>query len=154
MPLKNKNPTLLRDPEYRRLGTVTLITGLNLNEKRAHKSVFIRNRSSEFCEFIKILNKDIDQSKQIRLIVDNYSTHSSQETVKYINLLNNQIKITKVGSSIKICKKLPFERFIMFYLPTHSSWLNAVERFFSKLERGYLRNLRVNSLQKIGRAHV
>ncbi len=64
-------------------------------------------------------------ASKIRLILDNHSAHTSKETQKYLN--------EHIG------------RFEFVFTPTHGSWLNMIEGFFSKLTKQMLRELRVNS---------
>ncbi|HRN70276.1 MAG TPA: transposase [Candidatus Woesebacteria bacterium] len=87
---------------------------------------FARNRSVEFLEFLVYLDSVIEKSKIILIIADNYVTHQSKKLLKGL-------------------KKYP-GRFEFAFIPTHSSWMNPIEGTFSKLQRGYLRNLRANDV--------
>ena len=153
-PMTKGNSSRLRDPEYERLGTSQLIAGVNLNNGDIYGKIFSRNRSIEFVEFLKYLNKLIDPQKQIRIIVDNYGTHLSRVTLNAIELLNNHLKIDYINHKIVVSKFYKQQRFIVVYLPTHSSWLNPIEGVFSRLVRGYLKNLRVNSLDELNRTII
>ena len=66
---------------------------------------------------------------KIRLILDNHSAHTSQETQRY---LNNHLG-----------------RFEFVFTPTHGSWLNLVEGFFSKLTKQMLQGIRVASKEEL-----
>ena len=62
---------------------------------------------------------------EIRLILDNHSAHRSKETLRYLAAHPH--------------------RFTLVFTPTHGSWLNLIEVFFSKLTRSLLRHMRVKS---------
>ena len=91
---------------------------------------FDRNRNEEFIKFLTELDKKIDPTKNIRLIMDNYKTHSSKETLRYLSTL-------RMG------------RFESIFVPKHGSWLNPVEGVFSKMARGFLRGMRVTSKEEL-----
>jgi transposase len=66
---------------------------------------------------------------KIRIILDNHSAHISKETRKYLATIPN--------------------RFEFVFTPTHGSWLNIIETFFSKMTRQFLRGIRVNSKEEL-----
>src|SRR5437899_6221583 len=66
----------------------------------------------------------------IHLILDNHSAHISRETRAWL-------------------AEQPAGRFEFTFTPTHGSWLNLVEGFFSKLARSVLRHIRVSSKQEL-----
>jgi transposase len=141
MPLGNKmsnNSYRLRDPEYKRLGVKNLIAGTNLHTGENYGLVTGRNRSCEFIEFLKILDASIDPNMTIRIVMDNYKTHNSKETQKYYSENPNRFELAFISST-----NLPLG-------PTHSSWMNPIEGIFSKLSRGYLKDLRVESIDELG----
>ena len=61
----------------------------------------------------------------ICLLLDDHSAHRSRETRRFL--------ASKPG------------RFELVFTPTHASWLNYVETFFSKVARSVLRRIRVAS---------
>jgi transposase len=138
MPLERRNTCLLRDPEYKRAGTRNLISGVDLSNRTIVGKVYDRNRSQEFVNFLSNLNNIIDSSKVIRIVLDNLRTHSSKETTKFLNL-------TKVTTG----KYINNPRFELVFIPTHCSWLNPIEAVFSSISRGYLRNGRFESIEKL-----
>ena len=121
---------ILRDPEYKRLGTLSLIAGVNLHNKEVYGKTFDRHRSCEFIEFLKELDDKIDKNKTIRLLADNHIIHKSKETMLFISTLRKN-------------------RFEMVFIPKHGSWLNAIEGIFSKMARSFLRGIRVNSKDEL-----
>jgi transposase len=83
----------------------------------------------EFIEFLKLLDAAYPAHTAIRLILDNHSAHISKETKAWL--------ATRPG------------RFEFTFTPTHGSWLNLIEGFFSKLARSVLRHIRVGSKQEL-----
>jgi transposase len=79
-PLPGTSPTVMRDHEYKRHGTLTLIAGIDLLTGHVHALVRERHRSREFIEFLKLLNAAYPADTAIELILDNHSAHVSRET--------------------------------------------------------------------------
>jgi transposase len=71
-----------------------------------------RHRAKEFIKFLNKIDTAVDKFLDIHLIVDNYSTHKTKA-------VQNWLKRHK--------------RFKMHFIPTSSSWLNLVERFFAEI---------------------
>ena len=130
MPKLHKARTIRRDPEYKRLGTASIIAGVNLHTGELYGKSFDRHRSVEYIEVLSELNNKIDENKTIRLISDNHIIHKSKETMKYI-------------------ASLRADRFELVFLPKHGSWLNPIEGIFSKMARSFLKAIRVESKQEL-----
>lgn len=128
-PVPGKYPALGRDYEYKRLGTLSLLAGIDLHTGRIIPLVRDRHRSREFIEFLSVLNHDYPQDWKIRIVLDNHSTHISKETRGYL-------------------LKHP-DRFEFVFTPKHGSWLNLIEMFFSKIARSFLRHIRVDSKEEL-----
>ena len=122
--------TFARDHEYKRHGTVSLLAGIDLLTGQVHALVKDRHRSREFIEFLKLLDAAYPTHTAIKLILDNHSAHISKETKAW---LSDQ----------------PVGRFEFTFTPTHGSWLNLIEGFFSKLTRSVLRHIRVSCKQEL-----
>ena len=75
---------------------------------------------------LQLLDSYYTQDLTINIILDNHSIHRSTETMEYLASVRQ-------------------DRFNFIFTPTHASWLNLIECFFSKLSRQALRNLRVQS---------
>ena len=129
LPIPNKHPAITRDNEYKRLGTLSLLAGIDLHTGDIIPLVKDRHRSREFIEFLSKLDEIYPQHWKIRLVLDNHSAHISKETQKYLQ--------GKPG------------RFDFVFTPKHGSWLNLIEVFFSKLSRSVLRHIRVDSKQEL-----
>jgi len=124
-PVPGEHPTISRDYEYKRHGTVSLMAGLDLETGVVHGNVVNRHRSREFIDFLKILDGRYPPEKTLRIILDNHSAHTSKETRGFL--------ATVPG------------RFQFVFTPKHGSWLNLIESFFSKMTRSMLRGIRVCS---------
>ena len=129
MPVPGKYSCIGRDHEYKRLGTVTLLAGIDLHNGEIIALVRDRHRSREFIEFLEALDKKYPKDWTIRIVLDNHSSHISKETRKYL-------------------KNKP-DRFEFIFTPKHGSWLNMIELFFSKIARSFLRHIRVNSKDEL-----
>ena len=105
----------MRDYEYIRYGTISLLAAIDLLTGEAIPLVSDTHKSSDFVEFLTRLDAKYPEGDKIRLILDNHSAHTSQETQRY---LNNHLG-----------------RFEFVFTPTHGFWLNLVEGFFSKLTK-------------------
>jgi transposase len=114
-----------RDYEYKRHGTVSLLAGMDLKSGEIIPLVRNSHKSSDFIDFLKILDEKYDAELKIRIILDNHRAHTSKETMRYLS--------SKPG------------RFVFVFTPTHGSWLNLIECFFSKMARAFLRGIRVKS---------
>jgi transposase len=129
-PVPGVHATFARDYEYKRHGTVSLLAGIDLLTGQVHALVKDRHRSREFIEFLKLLDAAYPTHTAIKLILDNHSAHISKETKAWL-------------------ADQPVGRFEFTFTPTHGSWLNLVEGFFSKLARSVLRHIRVASKQEL-----
>jgi len=118
-----------RDYEYKRLGTLSLLAGIDLLSGEAIPYISETHKSKDFIEFLKIVDSKYPKEEKIRFILDNASAHTSRETGKF--LAANP------------------DRFEFVFTPTHGSWLNMIESFFSKLTRQMLRGIRVSSKEEL-----
>ena len=121
--------TINRDYEYKRLGTVALLAGIDLQTGEAIPLVRDRHSSKEYIEFLSLLDAKYPKGDKIRLVLDNLKVHTSEETRKYL-------------------AKVP-GRFEFVFTPKHGSWLNLVEGFFSKLTRQFLKGIRVKTKEEL-----
>jgi transposase len=129
-PLPRTSPRVMRDHEYQRYGTLTLMAGIDLLTGQVHALVKERHRSREFIEFLKLLDTAYPADTAIEIILDNHSAHVSHETATWLAVQ-------------------PIGRFTFTFTPKHGSWLNLIEGFFSKLARSVLRHIRVTSKHEL-----
>ena len=128
-PVPGRYPSWLRDYEYVRHGTLSLLAGIDLLSGHVHHLVANRHRSREFIEFLRGIDAHYAPQTKIRIVLDNHSAHISQETRSYLARVPN--------------------RFEFIFTPTHGSWLNLVESFFAKMAKSFLRGLRVSSQNEL-----
>ena len=102
---------------------VDLVTGV------VHHAITQRHRSREFVAFLQQLDAAYGVGVLICVLLDNHSAHRSRETRRFL--------AAKPG------------RFEFVFTPTHASWLNWVEIYFSKMSRSVLRRIRVTSKDEL-----
>ena len=124
-----KHPTINRDYEYKRLGTLSLLAAIDLQTGEAIPLVRDKHSSTEYIEFLKLLDDKYPKGDKLRIVLDNLKVHTSEATRKYL--------ATVPG------------RFEFVFTPKHGSWLNMVESFFSKMTRQMLRGIRVKSKEEL-----
>ncbi len=129
VPDTGKASSLWRDYEYIRFGTISLLAAIDLLTGEAIPFVSPTHKSSDFVHFLKMLDGKYPPGDKIRLILDNHSAHTSRETQEYLNTVPG--------------------RFEFVFTPTHGSWLNMVEGFFSKMTKQMLNGIRVASKDEL-----
>ena len=119
-----------RDYEYKRLGTLSLLAGIDLLTGKAIPLVSETHKSSDFICLLKKFDEMYPEGDVIRIICDNHSAHKSKEVRNYL-------------------ATRPEGRFVFVFTPTHGSWLNLIESFFSKMTKQMLKGIRVNSKEEL-----
>ena len=119
----------MRDGEYKRLGTISLLAGIDLLSGEAIPLVRDTHKSEDFIDFLKILDAKYPQGDTIQLILDNHTVHTSKKVKQFLSTLPG--------------------RFVFVFTPKHGSWLNMIEGFFGKMTRQFLRGIRVQSKQEL-----
>ena len=112
--------------DYKRHGTTTLFGALELAEGRLIGQCMPRHRHQEWIKFLRLIDAETPSDLDLHLIVDNYCTHKHQKVKSWL-------------------RRHP--RFHIHFIPTGSSWLNLVERWFRdltdrRLRRGAFRSVR------------
>ena len=98
--------------DYKRNGTTTLFAALNVLDGKVIGECHGRHRHQEWLQFLRRLDNEFPQNLQLHLVMDNYGTHKEPHVQAWL-------------------KKHP--RFVCHFVPTSSSWLNLVERWFREL---------------------
>jgi transposase len=98
--------------DYKRNGTTTLFAALNVLSGALLFSCMPRHRNGEFVKFLRLIDRSVEKNRQIHLICDNYGTHKHPNVLAWL-------------------EKHPRVR--LHFIPTSSSWLNLVERWFREL---------------------
>ena len=113
---KGRCGTLTHD--YKRNGTTTLFAALELAQGKVVGQCYQRHRHQELLKFLRRLDQEFPQPVPLHLVMDNYGTHKKPEVRAWL-------------------KRHP--RFVLHFVPTSSSWLNLVERWFGELSRECIR---------------
>ena len=111
--------------DYKRNGTTTLFAALELTMGQIIGTCMNRHRHQEWIKFLKLIDQQTPTDLDLHLIVDNYSTHKHPKVKAWL-------------------KRHP--RFHQHFVPTSSSWLNLVERWFrdltdKRIRRGVFRSV-------------
>jgi len=129
LPDPEKQSRIMRDYEYKRLGTLSILAALDLHSGHVIAQVHDRHRSCEFISLLKEIDAYYPAGSTIRIILDNHSAHISKETLHYL--------ASRSG------------RFIYVHTPKHGSWLNLVETLFGKMARTFFKHIRVTSKKEL-----
>ncbi len=117
LPLNYGTPET-RTHDYRRYGTTTLFAALEVATGRVVGKLHRRHRSQEFTAFLRHIDSQVPAALEVHLILDNYGTHKTTQVKNWL---------------------LRHPRFHCHFIPTYSSWMNLVERFFATLTEHQLR---------------
>ena len=98
--------------DYKRNGTTTLFAALEVLQGRVIGQCYERHRHQEFLKFLRQLDAEFPGDIPLHLVMDSYGTHKHPRTKAWLNR---------------------HPRFIVHFVPTSSSWLNLVERWFGEL---------------------
>jgi transposase len=123
---KGRAQTMTHD--YKRYGTTTLFAALNTLDGTVMATCMERHRHQEWLRFLRLIDRQTPQEKQLHLIVDNYATHKHPDVLRW-------------------AARHP--RFHFHFTPTSSSWLNMVERFFRDLTENQLRRGVFTSVEQL-----
>lgn len=107
-----------REFEYRRHGVQALLAALLVHSGEVIGNVYDRNSRVEFVDFLDRLEHEIPAGKDVHAILDNLQVHKTPEVVAWLD---------------------QHPRWSFHFTPTHASWLNQIEIFFSILSRRVLR---------------
>ena len=104
--------------DYKRNGTTTLFAALSMLDGQVVGQCLPRHRHQEFLKFLRTLDREFPPDLDLHLILDNYGTHTHDEVKQWL-------------------AKHP--RFHLHFIPTSSSWLNLIERWFRELTQKRIR---------------
>src|SRR6267154_2856314 len=99
--------------DYKRNGTTTLFAALETLQGKVVGECHARHRHQEFLKFLRLLDTEFPGAIPLHLIMDNYGTHKHAKVKAWL-------------------KRHP--RFVSHFVPTSSSWMNLVERWFGHLD--------------------
>ena len=104
--------------DYKRNGTTTLFAALSMLDGKVIGDCMPRHRHQEFIRFLKKIDVETRSDLDLHLIVDNYGTHKHPRVKSWLRR---------------------HSRFHLHFIPTSSSWLNLVERWFRELTEKRIR---------------
>lgn len=98
--------------DYKRNGTTTLFAALEVAQGKVIGQCYARHRHQEFLKFLRRLDVEFPGEVTLHLVMDNYGTHKHPKVQRWLKR---------------------HARFVPHFVPTSSSWLNLVERWFGEL---------------------
>ena len=98
--------------DYKRNGTTTLFAALSMLDGKVIGDCMPRHRHQEFIRFLDKIDAETVPALDLHLIIDNYATHTHPRVTSWL-------------------RRHP--RFHLHFIPTSSSWLNMVERWFREI---------------------
>jgi transposase len=123
---KGRAQTMTHD--YKRNGTTTLFAALDMKTGQVIGQCLPRHRAKEFIRFLNKIDTAVDKALDVHLIIDNYSTHKTEQVQNWLKR---------------------HARFKLHFIPTSSSWLNLVERFFALITEDAIRRGVFNSVAEL-----
>jgi putative transposase len=114
--------------DYKRHGTTTLFAALNVLNGAVLASCKPRHRHQEFLSFLREIDKAVPIELDIHCIADNDATHNPPKIKAWLAAR---------------------PRWHMHFIPTYSSWLNQVERFFSLITDKAIRRGSFTSVKQL-----
>jgi transposase len=126
---KGRAGTMTHD--YKRNGTTTLFAALDVMKGVVIGRCMPRHRHQEFLKFLREIDKSTPKQLDIHCIADNYATHKKQEVKDWL---------------------ARHPRFHLHFIPTSSSWLNLVERWFREITTERIRRGVFKSVPDLVRA--
>lgn len=120
-----------RTHDYKRHGTISLYAAMDLATGKVIDRLSAQHRAADFLEFLELVDRRTATSPAVHLILDNSSTHKTPEVLAWLE---------------------QHPRFQLHFTPTSASWMNAVETWFSVLERRAVRRGVFTSVAELKKA--
>jgi transposase len=117
--------------DYMGNGTTTLFAALNVLDGTVIGECMARHRHQEFLRFLRKIDRETPTGLDLHLVIDNYSTHTHERVTAWL---------------------AKHRRFHLHPIPTSSSWLNLVERWFRDLTQKRIRRGAFTSVGELVRA--
>ena len=119
-----------RSSDYFRHGTTSLFAALDVASGEVYARCQKRHRQTEFLAFLRQLEASTPKGLEIHAILDNYAAHKTAKVRLWI---------------------ARHPRWHLHFIPTHSSWLNQVERFFARITEQRIRRESFRSVDELKR---
>lgn len=119
LPLKPHGKVRNIPIEYKRLGTTSLMAALEVHQGTILGTCEKRHTHQEFLSFLKRLERTYrKRGRDIHIICDNFSAHRHKKVKEWVEAQDNVF---------------------VHFTPTHASWLNQIEIWFSIMSRRVLK---------------
>ena len=120
--------------DYERHGTTTLFAALNVASGKVIGKCTKSHKAQDYVDFLKVLERKAPKKKVLHIIADNNSSHKAPVVREYL--------AKKPG------------RFKEHFIPTYSSWLNMIERWFAEITNKRIRRESWSSLKELEEAII
>jgi transposase len=119
--------------DYARHGTTSLFAALNVATGELIGKCHSRHRQQEFLKFLEHIDSNVPHEPDvtIHLVMDNYGTHKTPKVRRWF-------------------QRHP--QYHLHFIPTSSSWLNQVERFFAEITEKSIRRGAFTSVKALEHA--
>jgi len=117
-----------RTHDYQRHGTTSLFAALDIATGAVIGKCWPRHRAREFRKFLQLIDRTVPADLAVHLILDNYATPKTEEIRRWL---------------------LRHPRYTLHFTPTHSSWLNQVERWFALLSQRQIKRGSHSSVREL-----
>jgi transposase len=120
-----------RTHDYYRHGTTSLFAALDVASGEVVGRCYRQHRHQEFLRFLRVIDRQFPNDMELHLILDNYGTHKTPEIQRWL---------------------IRHPRFQLHFIPTSSSWLNQVERWFAQITKQRIRRGSFNAVRELEKA--
>jgi transposase len=114
--------------DYFRHGTVSLFAALDVKTGKVEGRCSKKHTQKEFIEFLRRVNRNVPEAMEVHAVLDNYATHKTPAVARWL---------------------ARHPRWRLHFIPTHSSWLNQVERFFAEITNKRIRRSAFHSVPEL-----
>ena len=104
--------------DYFRHGTVSLFAALDIKTGEVIGQCHSRHTQRQFLNFLQCIQNTVPSEQAVHLVLDNYATHKTPAVKRWL---------------------ARHPRFHLHFIPTHSSWLNQIERWFARITTELIR---------------
>jgi transposase len=118
--------------DYLRHGTTTLFAALDVLSGNVIGDCNPTHKSEDYIRFLKKVDRCCAKGKVLHIVVDNLTVHKTKAVYEYLESVPN--------------------RFVIHFIPTHSSWLNLVERWFAEITNKRIRRGNFESVPQLVQA--
>ena len=114
--------------DYVRHGTTTLFAALDIANGEVLSDCQPYHRHQEFLSFLRQIDTNVPQDLDVHLVLDNYAAHKHEKVKGWL---------------------IRHPRYHLHFVPTYSSWLNQVERWFALITQRAIRRGSFRSVKEL-----